>query len=430
MSRKPHVFTGSEPAGPVRNDAGPFPLASITAGSDAWHQLFGPNGLGGLPYMSEYAALTVSAIYACVSLIAGAIATLPLKIYARSPDGELDELPSDDLWWMLNEQMLPRWSAADGWEFMGQAKLVRGDGFGKILRDPNGKILGVEPLHYDRVTPIPVPDGRRLIYVIAADPTIPAPANREAQVLDQDDVLHFAGFGFNGVRGLSPLRHHLRLTGAVANAAQEYSARFFANGARPDYALLTEQNLAPAKVDEIRGMIEDRHKGPANAHRPMILTNGLKPESLALPADEMQLIATRKFQIEEICRVYGVPPFMVGHTENTAWVGTGIAAFGAVFVRYALRQHTNKIAGEINRKFFPRSSRKVVAFDTTDLEQADFKSLIEAFRAALGRAGEMPILTTEEIRGLLKLPRKPKFGSLERNPGNASPSAPAEPAQP
>lgn len=426
MSRRlPHAFTESN--APKVSNAGPYTLSQITAGSDAWNDLFGPSVVGGLPFMGELQALNVSAVYSCVNLIAGAIAAMPLNVYRRADDGEVEQLPSDDLWWLLNEQMLPRWSAANGWEFVAQSKLLRGDGFKKIHRTPNGQIIGFEPLHYPRVQPIPTPDGKRLVYWVAPDPTVPGSASLKPEVLDQDDVLHYAGFGFDGVRGLSPLRHALRLTGGVANAAQEYSARFFANGARPDYVLATDGNVSPENVSKLREQIDERHNGVDKAHRPMILTQGLKPHALGLPAEEMQLLGTRQFQIEEICRIFGVPPFMVGHTDKTTSWGSGVEQMGVGFVRYALRRHLNKIENEANRKVYPRSARKVLRFDTTELERANFKDLIAGFRTAVGRAGEPGIMTPEEVRERLNLKRVPTHGKLAEGNPNASP-APAEPA--
>jgi HK97 family phage portal protein len=412
--RSPLVLTDPEPQ--IRNDHAATPLPNILRGTSFFEDLVGANN--GLPILTEQAALAVSAIYACVSLIAGVIAALPVQIYARANDGELDRLASDDLWWVLNEQMVPRWSAANGWEFIAQSKLLRGDGLARIRRNVNGGLIGIEPLHHERVTPVPTPDGMRLIYVVQPDPTIPNPLSKASEVLDQDDVLHFAGFGFNGVRGLSPLRYFLRDAGAVATAAQEYSARFFANGARPDYAVMTDKDMGPDKVDQLLDRLDEKHRSPAKAHRPIVLTNGLKAEALSLDAEDMQLIATRQFQIEEIARIYGIPPFMIGHNEKTTSWGSGVEAMGTAFVRYALRRHLNKFENELNRKLF-RTAGKVLAFDTDELERADFKSLIESFRSGLGRAGEQPIMTVEEVRERLRLPRTPKNGTLTQGTGNA-----------
>ena len=418
------ILTGRRPAAPevkpISNAGGSASLPMIVRGSSLWDDMAGYGS--GLQLPTEQTVLTVSAIYACVNLIAGAIATLPINVFSRADDGELAPLPSDDIWWMLNEQMTPRWAAPSGWEFLVQSLLLPGDGFARILRNPAGAMVGMEPLHPNRVTV--VTDGVRLIYSIEPDPNVLSAFRGDRVILDQDDVLHIPGFGFDGLRSLSPLRGALRMTGAVALATQDYSARFFANSARPDFALQTDQVLSPETVERLRDQVTERHAGTAQAHRPMVLTSGLKVQTISLPADDMQLLATRQFQIEEIARIYGVPPFMIGHNEKTTSWGSGVEAMGIGFVRYCLRRHLNKITHELNRKLF-RTARRVVAFDTSDLERADFKSLIDGFRAAIGRAGEPGFITPEEARERLGLRRTPIHGTL--NSGIAHASEPAQP---
>lgn len=392
-------------------------LPLIVRGSEMFDSLTG--GLGSAP--SESNAMTVSAIYAAINLKAGAIASMPVHLYSQTVSGERDKLQDDALWWVLNEQFNPRWSAAHGWEFLVQSLMLHGNAYAEILRGPGGAIRGLMPLHPRRVSVAVWPDGERLAYAIAPDPDVRA-IDAKVRVLDQDDMLHVAGLGFDGLTAPSPLRHSLRMTGGVALAAQEFSSQFFANSARPDYALTTPGAMGADAIETMRAQIDERHRGPGNVGRPMVLTNGLDIKTLTMPLEDMQLLETRKFQIEEIARVYGVPPFMIGHNEKTTSWGAGVEAMGTGFVRYALRQDLNKFTNEINRKFF-RTSRRVVEFDTTELERADTKSLFESFRIAVGRAGEPGFMTTEEVRDRLNLKRKPD-GTLNPGVTNNEPSAP------
>ena len=125
----------------------------------------------------------------------------------------------------------------------------------------------------------------------------------------------------------------------------------------------------------------------------------------------------RQFQIEEICRVYGVPPFMVGHNEKTTSWGSGVAEMGTSFVRYVLRSHLNAFQNEINRKFF-RTAKTVAEFDTFELERADLKTLFETFRSAIGRAGEDGFMTVQEVRRLISYPATPEVGELNKGQAN------------
>lgn len=388
---------GPAQAAPVAAMA--YPSSALTSDSAAWRELFG-DGRG----VSEQSMLAVSAVYACVNLIAGAMSTLPVHVYRRAADGERSRDQNHPLWWVLNEEFSPRWQAAAGWEFLAMSLLLRGDAFAEILRGPGGAIAALAPIHPSRVTATPTPDGARLIYDVAPDPTIPQPRALGRRVIDQDDMLHVPGFGFDGCRGLSPMAHALRMTGGVAAATQTYAEAFFANGARPDYVLQTAATMTPEQIADLRAAVEARHQGAANAARPMLLHGGLEAKTLSMPLEDMQLLESRRFQVEEVARVFGVPPFMIGHNEKTTSWGTGVEAMGIGFVRYTLRPYLNKFTNEINRKFFRRAT-PVAEFDTAELERADTKSLFEALRVGLGRAGEPAFMSVAEVRAILNLPR-------------------------
>jgi HK97 family phage portal protein len=391
-----------------RNDLPQTPLTDIVYANEAWSGLF--NRVPGMPAVTENTALTVSAIYACVNLIAGAISVLPMNLYRRSANDERSVIPNDDLWWLLNEEFLPRWSAANGWEFLVLSLLFHGDAFGRIVRGPTGKPVGIEPFHPLRVNVIPTSDRMRLVYAVSPDGTV-AGSGQTMEVYDQDDMLHVAGFGFNGVRGLSPLRYHLSMTGSVALATQEFAGRFFSNGARPDIVITTEQAINQEKAKELAESWASKYGGLANAHKPAVLGNGAKVANLTFSAEDSQLLASRQFQVEEIARIYGVPPWMIGHMQKTTSFGAGVETMGTAFVRFTLRQHLNKFEREINRKFF-RTKARFAEFDTFELERADMKSLFDAFSTAIGKPGAPGFLTPDEVRQ--KLNYAPKGGDANK----------------
>ena len=384
----------------------PVDSSAVRRGDGVYESFTG--GLIGAP--SERTAMQVTAVSACVTLISGAISSLPMHVYRRSNDGDLARDANNDLWWILNEEFAPRWTASSGWAFLTASKLLHGDGFAEIMRARSGRVEGLVPIHPNRVRVIATSDGRRLVYEVQPDPTIERPDRSVSQmrVLDQDDMLHVPGFGFNGLRGLSALRNSLRNSGTVAINAQNFSEQFLQNMARPDFALKTDNNLTEEQFARLQAMLDGR-AGPANAGKPMILEGGLNIQTLTMPLEEMQLLETRKFQVEEIARAFGVQPFMIGHTEKSSSWGSGIEAMGAGFVRYTLRDHLNAFQNEINRKFF-RTARYVAEFDTTELERGDTKAMFEAMRVGLGRAGEQPVLTVEEARQTLRYPRQMPSG--------------------
>lgn len=353
--------------------------------------------------LTPQSAMSVSTVYACVSMIGGAIASIPLQFYRRESDGSREAIkPAPDLWWMFNEAPFPCWPAATAWEYAAQSLLLSGDSFWRIHRASrlSNSIVGFEPLHPDSVEVARVDD--RLAYRVSAQPsqsneTVPT------VTLDQDDVLHVSGPGFDGLRGVSQVSSCLRLSGAAAKAADEYQARFFQNGARPDFVLETDGRLDQQQVDRLRQQWEQTYGGTVNAWKPAILTGGLHLKPITLNAQDQQLLEARKFGVEEICRIFGVPPHMVGHTQaSTSW-GTGIEQMSLGFVKYTLQRHLVKFEQEINRKVF-RTVARFCEFNTAGLERGDFKTRNEGYRIALGRAGEPAWMTINEVRRLENLP--------------------------
>lgn len=403
----------------------PVPMPAITRGSELWETF---TGLGGndLPVMTERTALMVTAVYACVSLIAGVMSALPMHLYHEASDGERTQIFGDPLWWVLNEEFSGRWPASAGWERLVFSRLLHGDAFAEIIRS-GPRIIGLKPLHPLLVQPVPVRDefGERLVYVVTPEAW---EKDQSLRVIDASDMIHVAGLGYDGVRSLSPLRYALRMAGGVASAAQHFSGQFFSNSARPDFALKTDKRLEKDQIDDLRTQVEERHGG-ANRFRPMVLQGGLAIETISLPNSDMELIATRKFQIEEIARVYGVPPFMIGHTEKVTAFGKGLSEMGSGFKRYTLGGHLVAFRNEFNRKFF-RVAGKVADFDTFELESADMKTLFDGFRIALGRAGEPGFMTADEVRRRLRLQRKPGGDQLNTGTkdGGAGAQSTAQPA--
>lgn len=393
-----------------------YPSSSGSYGSQLYEWLVGDaqRSAAGV-VVNERTIMCVGAVYAAVSLIAGAIASLPLPIYQRTPAGRdrvdvQSNTMAANLWWLLNEQPHRRLSAAVFWEYLVASLLLHGDAFARIERR-GSDVAGMIPVHPQCVQVKEDADRQGLVYVVEGEPT----------AIPQDDMLHIPGIGFDGLRGLSPLRSAAKSAVGIALAADEYQARFFGNGARPDFALTSPGKLDEAQIAILRDTWQQRFGGAAKSHLPAILTGGLDVKPLNLSHEDMQIIATRQFQVVDIARIFGVPPHMIGETENTSSWGAGIEAMGIGFVRYTLQRHLVKIEQEINRKVFKRSLRWFAEFDVNGLERGDYKSRNEGYRTALGRAGEQGWMTANEIRRRENLP--PIEGGDALNQGD--PDAPA-----
>lgn len=369
------------------------------------------NSAAGVPVTDE-TALRVTAVYSCVSLIAGAVASLPVNTHERPDKQQVDH----EYWWMLNEQANQDMTAATAWEYLLTCKLLYGDAFAELLRPSiySSRVIGWRPHHSLRVQPLR--DERGVWYWRVQ------PQRGAAYTLDWADVIHLPSVGFDPDTMLSPspITYAAREAIGTSIAAERYHGTFFNGGATFDYALKTANKLDAEQLRNLKTSLLARVNGQRG---PLILTGGLEPAQLSVNPKDAEILATRLFTVEEICRIFGVPPHMVGHTEkNSSW-GTGMEAQGSNFVRYTLMRHLNPLAQEFNRKLWPVRQRYYLVHDTAAIARADLKTRFEAYRIALGRAGEQPWMAVDEVRRTENLPPN---ANLTPNGGtNAQPPDPA-----
>ena len=347
-------------------------------------------------------AMRVSAVYGCVSLIAGAIATLPLGTFQRTPEGR--DKADHPYWWLFNERASDNWASAAAIEYLISSKLFYGDGFGRLLRsNRSNQVHGWEPLHPQTVQPFKH-EGRVLYRV--------TPNGEAPYTLDSSDMIHLPSLGFDGLTSPSPITYAAREAIGTAISSQEFSGQFFAGGANFDYALKTAARLNGDQLKELKASLIARAQNGGRG--PLILSGGLEPAQLSVNSKDAEILATRLFNVEEICRVFGVPPHMVGHTDKTTSWGSGIESQGIGFVRYTLQRHLTPMTQELNSKLWPTRERFFVEHITAALERGDLKGRYEAYRIAMGRAGEMPFMDAQEVR---RLENMPPNEALALNPG-------------
>lgn len=384
--------------------------SSLLWGGKDWSDFVRGSGV------SESTARSVAAVQACCDLIGGSISSLPLHFYRRTATGREKYTP--ELWWLFNERPSPQYSAAAFWQFISDSRLLHGDGFARIVRASpySPTVTAVEPYH-PRLVDVDRVDGR-LKYTLhgryTEEPTI---------VVDQDDMLHFPGSGFDGERSKSALSHALQNAAYIAKSADDQAAQFMEDGARPDFAIEVPGEMQPEAREVLRKSWMDRHSGAGAKKAPVVLAGGMKLHQITMSAQDAQLLTTRQFQIEEICRVFGVPPFMIGHNEKTTSWGSGVEQMGIGFVKYTLQRHLVAIEQEINHKFF-KTSRNFAEFTTAGLERGDIKSRNESYRIALGRAGEPGWMTVNEVRALENMPPIEGGDSLNADTSTGDDDAP------
>ncbi|RZL08596.1 MAG: phage portal protein [Rubrivivax sp.] len=346
-------------------------------------------------------AQRVATVYACVTKIAGGISTMPLRIYERTWDaksGHYQRRPVDDmeLWWLLNESPCAGYTAASHWEWATQNVLLRGDGFTELRRQGSGRVSEMVPHPWSAVTPLKRRGGR-LLYTISD--------GYDTRVVDQDDVLHFTGFGFDGERSPSVISMAARQAIGNALAMDEYSGKFFAGGAHHNMVLETDKKMDPDKIVALQRAYGEKHSGLQNAHtKPLVLTEGMTAKAVTMSAEDAQLLEGRRFQVTDICRAFGVPPHMVGESSASTTWGSGLEALGRAFVTYVLQPHLVRNEQELNRKLF-RTPRFFIEYDRSALTTGDSKAQADADKAALGGPGAGPgSKSVNEIRRRNNLP--------------------------
>lgn len=345
--------------------------------------------------VNEKTAMKVSAVYSCVSLIGGAIASLPMPIFKDGANGR-ERDSQHPLHALLNRRPHANYPAAVFWESIIGSLLLNGDGFARIIRPgrAGSKIIGLD---WYRAKEVEVKDDNgQIIYILKR--------NGKTEAVLPDDMIHIPGPGFDGLRGMSQINFVLSNAAGVALAADEYSSSFFRNGARPDFAIEVPGNPDAAAQELFRKQWAERYSGMSNNHVPAILAGGAKVHEVTMNAEDAQLITTRQFQVEDIARIFGVPPHMIGHTAKSSSWGTGIEQMSIGFVKYTLNRHLIKIEQELNTKCFTSDKRHFVEFNTAGLERGDYKTRMEGYRVGLGRAGEPGWMTVNEIRKLENQP--------------------------
>lgn len=365
----------------------------ISSTSEELSSIFSAEPASSGAAVTPESAMRASTVFACVRLIAGTFVSMPLHVFERV--GDIRQRANLPVWWLLNEQPCPLLSAASFWQWMTKDKLLRGDGIAALGRTQGGQVEQIIPLARENVL---IERGRdsRLRYYVSD--------NGEFYGLDQDDVLHFPGFGFDGTRGMSVIKFAAKQAIGTALSAEEFAGKFFANGMVPSGVIEIPGPLKEESTEQLRRSWEKRYAGNRNSHRPLVLTNAAKYTQLSLNAEDAQLLESRKFSVIDIARAFGVPPFMVGETEKTSSWGTGIEQLSIGWLRFGIGPEAVATEQEINRKLWPKSERYFAEFQRAGLLSGDSKTESEVFRQGLGGSNGPGWRTVNEIRRILNLP--------------------------
>jgi HK97 family phage portal protein len=342
----------------------------LGAMSTQWYS-FGPPAAG--VNVTEFTALQLTTVYACVRIIAETIASLPLNVYKHLDTGGKTKAPNHPLHRVLHDEANPDMSAFVFWETMVGHLLLWGNAYAEIERDGMNRVIGLYPLNPAGTFPYRQEDGsivyKSTLFYSGTQVTLPA-----------WKVLHLHGLGFDGRQGYSPI-HMAKETLSGAKATEEYGARFFSNGGKPSGVLEMDGVLKDNDaVERLRNQWQEIHGGAANAHKVAILENGLKYKPISLPPEDAQFLETRKWQKAEIAQLYRVPLHMLADLERATF--SNIEHQSIEFVVHTIRPWLVRIEQEIRRKCFSDREKSVyfAEFLVDGLLRGDVKSRSEALQ--------------------------------------------------
>lgn len=340
---------------------------------------------------TEASALGLSATWACVNFWAGNIAGLPITIYKKGPLGIPVEARDHPLFALLHDSPNFDQSSFDFWEFIVASLELHGNAYAEIGRRDNSSIFSLTPLRPDIVRVRRAPDGSLEYNWIADGQPVSAP---------QERVLHIRGFGGGPLGGLSPLavcRNSFRSALSTDNAARS----MFANGARPSGVLQTDTILAPDKRASAETLLNEKFVGAANAGRPMLLDNGLKWTQLSINPEDAQMLESRQFSVEDICRIFEVDPHLVGHTAGNTMLGSSIGDQTLSLLKFKMRKRLKRIEGALEKQLLTAADRAAgitIEFNVEGFLRADSSGRAQYYNIM------QQFMTKNEIRAHEGLP--------------------------
>jgi HK97 family phage portal protein len=270
--------------------------------------------------------------WACVRLVAGTISSLPLMVYQKGKDGR-EPAYGHTLYKILHDRPNADQTALNFWQSMSAAVELQGNAYAEIERAKDGRIISLAPpLAPELVSP-------RRSGIGSTEYQI---SGRNHRTVPQERMLHVRGFGGGPLGGLSTLSYG-RQTFGMAIAIERAAAATFRNGVKASGVLSTEKVLTSEQHDRLQEILLDKFKGSHNSGTPFVLDNNLKWESLSINPDDAQMLESRAFSVEEICRFFSVPPHMIGHTEKSTSWGTGLEQQTIGFVQFTLRERLKNI---------------------------------------------------------------------------------------
>ncbi len=332
--------------------------------------------------VNEHTAMQMTAVYSCVRILSEAIAGLPLFLYKYGEDGSKEKYLDHPLWRVLHDEPNPEMTSFVFRETMMNHLLLSGNAYAQIIRNARGEVVALYPLMPNRMRVDRDSQGRLYYrYTKNSDDAPEVGKNKQSDViLAPSDVLHVLGLGYDGLVGYSPIAMAKNAVG-LAMAAEEYGAKFFANGAAPSGVL--EHPGTIKDPERIRQSWQSTFGGSSNSNKIAVLEEGLKYTPIAISPEQAQFLETRKFQINEIARIFRVPPHMLADLEKSSF--SNIEQQSLEFVKYTLDPWVIRWEQAMNKALLLDSEKRTVftKFNVDGLLRGDYASRMQGYSVGI-----------------------------------------------
>jgi HK97 family phage portal protein len=351
--------------------------------------------------VNERTAMQTTAVYACVRILGEAVAGLPLHVYQYRSDGGKERITNHPLYYLLHDEPNPEMTSFVFRETLMSHLLLWGNAYAQIIRDGRGRVLALYPLLPSKIDVSRAKNGE-LIYTYYRD-SGESKLNPDCGriTLRRDEVLHIPGLGFDGLVGYSPIAMAKNAIG-MALATEEYGATFFANGANPGGVL--EHPGVIKDPQKVKDSWNAAYQGNGKQHRVAVLEEGMKYQSIGIPPEQAQFLETRKFQINEIARIFRVPPHMLADLDKSSF--SNIEQQSLEFVKYTLDPWVVRWEQSLQQSLILPSEKPsiFVKFNLDGLLRGDYQSRMTGY--ATGRQNGW--LSANDIRELENMNRIPE----------------------
>ncbi len=349
----------------------PFEARSTLANPDTFLQrFFGVRETLSGADVNQETALTCIPVYAAILILSESVGQLPFGVFRRTDEGSQPER-NHPLWSVLHDEANPEMSAID-WRSTSQGHICTwGNHYSQVVRDAGGGVRELWPLLPNRMRVERSNDNRQLRYIYRTQ-------EGPERVFSRDKILHIPGWGYDGLIGYSPIAIAREGIG-LGLAMESHGAAFFGNSAAPSGTREHPGSLTKTAFEHLKESFNEKNSGVANAHKPLILEEGMTWKQIGIPPEDSQFLETRQFQVREIARLYRLPPHMLADLADATF--SNIEQQGRHFVVHSLLPWLIRWEQGIKRQLFTAQEKSeglflkmnVNAFQRGDTE-ARFKS--------------------------------------------------------